>query len=147
MLAQILPLRFRPIFSDAPADHRHEGLDVSLSRCQNTAPASSGSSSLSMRPLLQPKSQFTAELASSHLLVEWRFLTLARHRLPFDKILWIASIACEQTCSPLPCVFLLISLGEDFDECTPYGPNMSGKWTSVLPRIWACVVPSLVMQH
>ena len=58
------------------------------SRCQNTAAASSGAPLLSMAPLLQQQQK--AELAFFHVLVAWRFLTLALHRRPFDEMSWIA---------------------------------------------------------
>ena len=56
------------------------------SRCQNTAPASSGAPLPSMTPLVQPKPRFTAELAFLHPLVAWRFLALAPHRLWSDEM-------------------------------------------------------------
>ena len=48
----------------------------------------------STTPLLQLKSRFTALLTLSPLLVVWRFLTLAPHRLAFDEMFWV-------TCSRL----------------------------------------------
>ena len=134
------PLEFSTFFSDAPADHSPEVLLSPLvstppSRCQNTAPASSGAILPSTTPLLQTTSRFTfiAKLAFLQLLVAWRFLTLAPHRLSFDEMFWIACVRLmrypSRTSRNAPS-FLggvwRIGPSENFDECAPERPILSG---------------------
>ena len=128
--AQVVSWSFRPVFQTHPlitAPRFWLSPPVSI-------PASSGIPFLSTTPLLQPKSRFTAELAFLHLMVLWRFSTLAPHRLSLDEMFWIACFRLvrhpPRASRNAPLVhgrFWRIGPSETFDECAPERPIFSRK--------------------
>ena len=138
--SQVFPWRFRPFrltrwLIPTPRFWLSHLVSTPPSRCQNTVPASSTTPLLLMTPLRQPTSRFTADLAFLHLLVAWRFLILAPHRLLSDEIF---SLACSIGCCGIHHVReemypsclgggWRINPSEDIDKCAPERPIYSQK--------------------